>query len=254
METTGPPSAAAIALFLTVLMANLAMGRIVASLAIDPNWLLVSTPLVLLILTALFVYRFSPNPKETLLLRLPSRPDLLMAFPFAISFVVLSDQLASLTSDLVPEALLEQLRETQLRWLRVGSPIEWLWKLAAIGAAAAISEELMFRGFVQSAFSGRLRPWVAVVWTSVLFTALHILPLPSFFTAGLVLGLAALASRSIVVPAVIHFLNNASALALVNLAGLESLGDPVWIPPEILLPAIAVFAISAAYYARRLHV
>jgi hypothetical protein len=30
------------------------------------------------------------------------------------------------------------------------------------------------------------------------------------------------------------------------------LGDPVWIPPSILLPAIAIFALSLAYYLRRL--
>ncbi len=82
--------------------------------------------------------------------------------------------------------------------------------------------------------------------------ALHILPLPSFAVAGMVLGLTALSTRSIVVPVVIHFLNNASALALVNLAGLETLGDPIWIPAEILLPAMAIFALCVFYYSRRL--
>jgi hypothetical protein len=92
----------------------------------------------------------------------------------------------------------------------------------------------------------------AVLWTSFLFMALHILPLPSFAAAGLVLGVAALATRSVVVPVVIHFVNNAAALALVNLAGLETLGDPVWIPAEILVPAVAIFAFSMGYYGRRL--
>jgi membrane protease YdiL (CAAX protease family) len=92
----------------------------------------------------------------------------------------------------------------------------------------------------------------AVLLTSFLFMALHILPLPSFLAAGLVLGVTALATGSIVVPVVIHFLNNASALALLNLAGLETLGDPVWIPPGILVPAVAIFVLSLGYYARRL--
>ena len=243
---------AAIALFVVVFISNLAMGRLFASSGVSPDWLLITTPLVLVVFTVLFVIGFRLDPRETLLLRLPTWPDLLMAIPLAISFVILSDQLSTLTSDLVPPELLEQLREVQLRWLRASSPGEWLVKLATIGAGAAISEELMFRGFVQTAFSRATGSAIAVILTSILFTLLHILPLPSFAAAGLVLGLTAVATGSIVVPVVIHFLNNASALALVNLAGLETLGDPVWIPPEILLPAVAIFVLCLIYYARRL--
>jgi membrane protease YdiL (CAAX protease family) len=228
------------------------MGQLFAGADANSEWLLVSTPLVLLFWTVLFVYWFRVDPKETLLLRLPSWPDLLMALPLAISFVILSDQLSSLTSDLVPEELAEQLREVQIRWLRASGALEWLVKLATIGVGAALSEELMFRGFVQSAFSRSMKRSTAVLWTSFLFMALHVLPLPSFAAAGVVLGVTALATRSVLVPAVIHFVNNAAALALVNLAGLETLGDPVWIPPSILLPAVAIFALSMGYYGRRL--
>jgi membrane protease YdiL (CAAX protease family) len=245
-------AATAFALFFVVLVANIGMGQAVGVLGVGADWLLVATPLVLLVFTVLFVFGFHLDPKETLLLRLPTWPDLLMAIPLAFSFVVLSDQLSTLTSDLIPAELSEQLREVQLRWLRASTPGEWIGKLATIGAGAAISEELMFRGFIQSAFSRTMRRASAVLLTSFLFMALHILPLPSFAAAGLVLGVAALATRSIVVPVVIHFLNNASALALVNLAGLETLGDPVWIPPGILVPAIAIFVLCLSYYARRL--
>jgi membrane protease YdiL (CAAX protease family) len=246
------PAVAAFALFFVVLAANIAMGHAVGVLGVSADWLLVATPLVLLAFTGAFVAWLGLDAKETLLLRLPAWPDFLMAVPFAISFVILSDQLSSLTSGLVPAELSEQLRDVQLRWLRVSSPTEWVVKLATIGVGAAVSEELMFRGFIQSAFSRSLRPARAIIRTSILFMALHILPLPSFLAAGLVLGLAALASRSIAVPILIHFLNNASALALVNLAGLETLGDPVWVPAEILLPAVATFVLSLVYYLRRL--
>ena len=256
MSTSGPrrlPSlTAAIALFCAVLISNLAMGRLFASSGIGADWLLGAIPLVVMVFTVSFVFWFRLDPRETLLLRLPTWPDLLMAVPLAISFVILSDQLSTLTSDLVPAELSEQLREVQIRWLTASGPRDWVVKLATIGAGAAISEELMFRGFVQSAFSRATGPAIAVILTSILFTLLHILPLPSFAAAGLVLGLTALATGSIVVPVVIHFLNNVAALALVNLAGLETLGDPVWIPPEILLPAVAIFVLCMIYYARRL--
>lgn len=247
-----PSAAAAIALFLAVLASNFAMGQLFAEADANADWLLVATPLVLLFWTGLFLHRFRGDPKETLLLRLPAWPDLLMAVPLAISFVILNDQLSTLTVELLPPELTEPLREAQLRLLRVSSGGDWIVKVATIGAGAAISEELMCRGFIQSAFSRSTRPAIAVIVTSILFTLLHILPLPSFAAAGLVLGVTALATRSIVVPVVIHFLNNVAALALVNLAGLETLGDPVWIPASILLPAIAIFVLCMSYYARRL--
>ncbi len=255
-----PSPGAALFLFVAVLVSNLGMAAIFATSKISPDWLLVATPLVLLASTGVFVSAFRLDPRETLLLRLPTWPDLLMAVPLAISFVILSDQLSSLTSGFVPDELFEQLREAQLRWLVVSSPGEWLSRLATIGAGAAISEELMFRGFIQTAFSRTTRllfvslpgPAVAVLLTSILFTVLHLLPLPSFAAAGLVLGLTALATRSIAVPVVIHFLNNVSALALVNFWGLETLADPVWIPPVILLPAVAIFVLCLIFYARRL--
>ncbi len=256
MATSDPPKlpsiSAALALFGAVLFSIVALGRIFASFGISPDWLLLATPLVVVTFTLLFIVGFHLDARETLLLRFPSLPDLLMAVPLALSFVILSDQLSTLTADLVPEELAEQLREIQLRWLRASTPIEWLSKLATIGAGAAISEELMFRGFIQSAFGRSSRAWTAVLATSLLFMALHILPLPSFAVAGMVLGLTALSTRSVVVPVVIHFVNNASALALVNLAGLETLGDPVWIPAEILLPAMTIFALCVFYYSRRL--
>jgi len=247
-----PSPVAAMSLFVAVLISNLGMAAIFATSKISPDWLLVATPLVLLASTGVFVSAFRLDPRETLLLRLPAWPDLLMAVPLAISFVILSDQLSSLTSGLVPAELIEELREAQLRWLVVSSPGEWLSRLATIGVGAAISEELMFRGFIQTAFSRATRPGVAVLLTSILFTVLHLLPLPSFAAAGLVLGLTALATRSIIVPVVIHFLNNVSALALVNFWGLETLADPVWVPPVILLPAVAIFVLCLIFYARRL--
>jgi membrane protease YdiL (CAAX protease family) len=247
-----PSAPAALLLFSVVLGANFALSGWFQTRGIDLEWLLVATPTVLLLCTGLFVLSLRLDPVETLLLRLPSVRDFWMAVPLGLSFVVLSDQLAGLSSHLLPGDLLEKLREVQLDWLTVSGPDEWIAKLATIGVGAAVSEELLCRGFLQSAFLRRIGRVPAIVATSVLFMLLHILPLPSFLAAGLVLGISAMASRSIVVPVVIHFLNNTAALVLVNLAGLETLTDPVWIPAKILVPAIVVFVLSIAHYWRRL--
>ncbi len=245
---TVPPPRAAILLFVAVLFSIFLLGWSLTRAEVDQNWILVATPLVVLLWTALAVRYSRVDVRETLLLRLPSRGDLLMALPLAISFVILSDQLSNLTAPLIREDIRAQLTEM----VRVRGPVDWIVKVATIGLGAAISEELMLRGFILSVFRRGMSRSSAILFTALLFTALHGLPLPSIALAGVILGFTALATRSIVVPILIHFINNLYVLALVNLARLDTLGDPVWIPPEILVPAIAIFVLTTAYFGRHL--
>jgi membrane protease YdiL (CAAX protease family) len=247
-DRRAPTPAAAALLFATVLASNIALGILANTLGSGEDWLLLATPLMVLFWTCLASWYSRIDLKDALLLRLPSRADVIMAIPLALSFVILNDQLSSLTEDWIP-------REIQSEWLRIArisGPGEWAFKLSTIAVGAAVSEELMFRGFIQNAFLSSMRRSTAVLWTSFLFMMLHMLPLPSFAAAGLVLGFAALASRSIVVPILIHLLHNAAALALVNFTDLGTLGEPTWIPDTILLPAILIFALTIVFFAWRL--
>lgn len=245
-----PTPRAAIALFVVVLAANIGMSLTFELFSLESDWLLLSTPVLLLALTLGAARLSRVDLRETLMLRLPSAGELFMAFPLAVSFVVLSDQLSSLTQQLVP--IPEELTEGMVEILRVEGPLDWAIKLATIGLLAAVSEELLFRGFIQNGLLRGTSRSAAVLWTALMFMVMHVLPLPSFAAAGAVLGIVALSTRSIVVPIIVHFLNNVAALALLNLAGLETLAEPVWIPPTILLPAIAIFVITMGYYSKRL--
>jgi membrane protease YdiL (CAAX protease family) len=241
------PTAAAL-LFAIVLASKLALGVLASRVDVGEDWLLLATPLIVLFWTGLASWFCRIDLREALLLRLPSRADAIMAVPLALSFVILSDQFSSLTEDWIP-------KEIQSEWLRIArisGPGEWVFKLSSIALGAAVSEELMFRGFIQSALLSSMRRSAAVLWTSFLFMTLHVLPLPSFAAAGLVLGFAALATRSIVVPILIHFLHNAAALALANFTSLGTLGEPVWIPEAILIPAVLIFALTMGFFAWRL--
>lgn len=239
-----PQPAGGLVLFLGVLGIALVLGW-----ALPEGAPLFAMPVVMLLATGLAVVGFRVDAKETLLLRLPSATDFLMAIPLAISFFILDDQIAALSHARFPvsEATLEYFR----RILTVQSPWDWVEKIALIGVGAAVSEELMFRGFMQTAFLQRLRRPAAIVLAAGLFMLLHVQFLP-VLGAGIVLGFVALATRSIVIPMFVHFTNNVIQLLLFNLADLETLGDPVWIPPTILLPALAMFALSWGYYLRRL--
>ena len=245
-----PTPGAAVALFTAALATNIAMSALFEFLSIRGGWLLVTTPLLLLGLTVGAVALFRLAPRQTLQLRLPSAADVFMAVPLAVSFVVLSDQLSSLTQELVPVP--EELARSMVELLRTSGTVDWVVKLSTIGVLAAVSEELLFRGFIQNGLLRGMSRSAAVLWTSFLFMLMHILPLPNFAAAGIVLGVVSLASRSILVPILVHFLNNVAALALLNLAGLETLAEPVWIPPTILLPALAIFGLTMGYYLRKL--
>ncbi|MBD3676093.1 MAG: CPBP family intramembrane metalloprotease [Planctomycetaceae bacterium] len=75
----------------------------------------------------------------------------------------------------------------------------------------ALCEELAFRGFILSGFSRNGRTGVAVVFSALLFGVMHMIPQQVFnaFLLGLVLGLLALRSGSLLPGVLFHFVNNA---------------------------------------------
>ena len=110
--------------------------------------------------------------------------------------------------------------------------------------AAAVSEEILFRGFIQTSLErGSLGRGGAIFLTSFLFAAIHLIPqgMPSYVLAGVVLGITAVATESILIPIVIHAVNNTAAILLLNVADMDSLGQPDWIPPQILDPGVPHF-------------
>lgn len=80
-------------------------------------------------------------------------------------------------------------------------------------AAAAVTEELLFRGVVQRILEERVGTWISLSFTSVIFGAMHLLnPHASLWgavvialTAGTMLGAAYLATRKLWLPIGIHF-------------------------------------------------
>ena len=245
-----PSPAAGVFLYVTVLLVHVSAILLFNALNLSQNTVLIVTPTLMLLLTVVTAIRLRVDLRETLLLRLPSGADFFMAFPLAISFFILGDQLSLLTEEFyaLPEGIAHETR----RMMQAQSPVEWLLKIGTIGFGAAVSEELMFRGFIQTSFLRAMSRTRAVLWTSFLFMVIHLLPIPAIAAAGIVLGFIALATRSIVVPIVVHFTNNVAGLLLINLADLDTLGEPLWIPPSILLPALAIFGLTCAYYFRRM--
>jgi membrane protease YdiL (CAAX protease family) len=91
-----------------------------------------------------------------------------------------------------------------------------------IAIVPAFSEELVFRGFMQTNIElsgkGKSRPYVAILWTSLAFAAIHFEPIefPGLFVLGLVLGWMSYRTGNLFVGSVGHIANN-GAIVMVML-------------------------------------
>jgi membrane protease YdiL (CAAX protease family) len=94
-----------------------------------------------------------------------------------------------------------------------------------VALVPAISEEFMFRGFVQKSFEFKLKPFRAALITAAFFGIYHFNPygIIPLILLGLYFGFAAYMSNSIVIPVVLHFLNNFVAVTLYFILGDEDL-------------------------------
>jgi len=114
--------------------------------------------------------------------------------------------------------------EEQLSWVNsyleeLGS-ISPLWALFAIAIVPAVTEELLFRGYLFSALSSRLSPWKAILLSAVLFGFFHLIVVDSLAIErlvpstllGVVLGWICYRTGSLFPGMVFHAANNGCPL------------------------------------------
>jgi membrane protease YdiL (CAAX protease family) len=85
----------------------------------------------------------------------------------------------------------------------------------AIVVIGPIVEEMLFRGYLQTALSRRMKPWLAIVVASCAFAAIHLQPaaFPMLALVGGVFGFLYYRTGSLRVSMVLHMLNNGLAFA-----------------------------------------
>jgi uncharacterized protein len=113
---------------------------------------------------------------------------------------------------------------------------EFMISLILVGLLPALGEEFIFRGIVQRTLVQSLsNPHIAILIASVLFGLTHmqmerIIPLTFL---GMMLGYAYHFTQSMIVPVILHFLNNSLqvlSLYIIGAEGLESLQEAPDIP------------------------
>ena len=105
----------------------------------------------------------------------------------------------------------------------------WPLALAVIGAGAPLSEELMFRGFLQTVLAGsRLGYWGAALVTTTIWTALHagysLIGLGEVFMIGIIFALFLRRTGSLRVTLVCHAIYNSGIALLMTFAPPDLMG------------------------------
>lgn len=98
-------------------------------------------------------------------------------------------------------------------------PFDVAAAIMAVGILPAVSEELVFRGYVLTSLYYHRGKYPAVLGSAVLFAAAHMNPwqFPALWLYGIVLGILALSTNSIYVPILFHVVNNSMAFGWINL-------------------------------------
>jgi len=123
------------------------------------------------------------------------------------------------------DSLNELIEKTFSDLIRADNVPEMLLVIIAISVVPAICEEVMFRGYIQRSFGFKFKPHIAAIITAVFFALYHFNPygLIPLAIIGFYLGFAAYTSQSLVIPIIIHFLNNFFAVMLYFIIGDDDL-------------------------------
>lgn len=96
-----------------------------------------------------------------------------------------------------------------------------------VSVVPAVSEEAFFRGYIQGSLEHKYSPFASSLFTAIIFGAFHFHPyqIVPLAALGMYFGYAAYKSNSIVIPVVLHFLNNFSAVILFFAVGNDDLAE-----------------------------
>lgn len=97
--------------------------------------------------------------------------------------------------------------------------------IVVVAIVPPLAEETMFRGFIQRSFELKMKKFWAMIVTAIFFSIYHFNPygLIPLFILGSFLGFAAYKTKSLVIPMILHFLNNFSAVVLYHIVGDDEL-------------------------------
>ncbi|BDQ04103.1 CPBP family intramembrane glutamic endopeptidase [Ignavibacterium sp.] len=164
------------------------------------------------------------------------------------------------------DSLNELVDKTYGNLLKASGVPELLFVVLIVAVVPAVSEEVMFRGFIQRSFELKIKPFVAALLTAVFFSLYHFNPygLIPLAVLGFYFGFAAYTSKTLLIPILLHFLNNFTAVMLYYIIGSEELiksdvsaksGDDLgfytFVTIALLLVFVALIFLIKKYYSQK---
>ena len=112
-----------------------------------------------------------------------------------------------------------------------------------VAIVPAVCEEIFFRGFVQKSFELSVKPIWAILITSVSFALYHFNPygLLALVILATYLGFAAYQSKSILIPMILHFINNFVSVITYFIWGNDELINTNIVKPDEFLLHLGSF-------------
>lgn len=151
-------------------------------------------------------------------LNLPSATHTMLALFSLPGLVVLASGIASWAHEFCKTYGIPHMgNQAELRELAAGWPV-W-FSILAVAVGPGIGEEILCRGFFGRGLVGRYGAVMGILLTSAVFGLMHLDPPVVVGTAfiGLWLHYVYLHSRSLMLPMLLHFLNNSLAVLVVAL-------------------------------------
>jgi membrane protease YdiL (CAAX protease family) len=176
--------------------------------------------------------------------RVPPRILILCVF-LGLGLGIVSDELDRMAQSAfpMPEEILDALKE----YMVFHSTREMILLIFTVVVFAGVIEEMLFRGFLQTALEKGRHEAKAIAVTAAVFAILHFNPwwMLQIFGLGIVLGVMAWRSQSIWPGVVIHMTNNAVSMVFINvdpwkLRGYEFHGQvaPLWLAVGLVLTVV----------------
>jgi sodium transport system permease protein len=248
---------------------GLILGLRWLSLGLGGHWLLVraAIDLVAFVVTPplLMALLLTTRPRYGLGLRLPPAQALASAAVLVLLLVLPLSDLGNWLLTSFPELRKRLTETTPLAELmeavqRGQGPSGWAWPLALVVVVLApVCEELAFRGFILTGLRQRFHPWTAILLSSFLFAASHlnVFQMVPTFILGVILGVVATRSRSILPGILLHLLYNGLFVASVAFPGYAgglsaALASPFWLRPALVCACSLLVAVYLAVTGYRL--
>lgn len=207
-------------------------------------WGLVATQIVLILVPALlFASYLKLDFKKSFSIRRPRLNHMIAGVLLGLSSVVIAQVIVSLQSVFYDPMKNVDSSAVQDAFLAVPLPI----RLLVIALLPAICEEILFRGFVLSAFSSRMRAWKAIVLSGIFFGFFHVMVwisqgIPTaHIVLGIFIGYVVYRSGSIFTGMIFHFVYNGTLAVLMDYSDTEWLGRLESAPAAIVAVAVLVF-------------